>query len=427
MPVGDSFFNPVVALRVNNKDASDLEGVLTDFKYNDHFRKADQAEIIFRNRDLVLIDDDRLYPDSLWEVRWGYPSDLSDIKRMRCGYFVPTFPESGEPEIKVYLWDFALEAARLSFAFNWGKVSSSDIVKRVGKRYGFKTNITASNDKTGTPYMQPSAVSDWEYILHLADDIDFELFMDGDTLVYRPKAYGERPIATAYYYMGTVRSVLKSFKPTVKKHRPSIGRESVNTKTGKATHATATNTTGSDPSLGKVVPEGLPPTEYLGINFRSEDVFGIVTFTREDKVSGKTEPTPETDAGKAKRVAKAKKRRVLDRVVKASAEFIGSPRLRAKKNLQILGIGRKLSGNWYILEATHHITGNGTYDTSVKLKRGALNAGKGKTTKNPNLSTPGTGEAGAVAGLLSSIPTIAINFATGTNTLVQAEAASVDP
>ena len=64
------------------------------------------------------------------------------------------------------------------------------------------------------------------------------------------------------------------------------------------------------------------------------------------------------------------------RQVEADAATIGIPQLRAKKNVEIKGVGRKFSGIYYCHSVRHSISGAG-YLCELKLKKNALGKGAG--------------------------------------------------
>jgi len=64
------------------------------------------------------------------------------------------------------------------------------------------------------------------------------------------------------------------------------------------------------------------------------------------------------------------------RQVEATALTIGIPALRAKRNVEIRGVGRKFAGVYYI-QSVRHEFGEGGYSSELKLKRNALGKGAG--------------------------------------------------
>lgn len=71
------------------------------------------------------------------------------------------------------------------------------------------------------------------------------------------------------------------------------------------------------------------------------------------------------DTATERRRARAAQRRVQQTTVQMSLTIIGDPKIIAKSVLDIRGLGRRLSGLYYVTEATHKIT-PGSYQTTIK-------------------------------------------------------------
>lgn len=78
--------------------------------------------------------------------------------------------------------------------------------------------------------------------------------------------------------------------------------------------------------------------------------------------------------------AEGKFREAELRQVEADAATIGIPQLRAKKNVEIKGVGRKFSGIYYCHSVRHSISGAG-YLCELKLKKNALGKGRGRQVR----------------------------------------------
>ena len=75
-----------------------------------------------------------------------------------------------------------------------------------------------------------------------------------------------------------------------------------------------------------------------------------------------TSREPATD-----REAKNRHRKAAQTTIKISIGVLGDPALIAKTVVQIGGVGKRLSGNYYVMEATHNVDGSG-YLVGLKLR-----------------------------------------------------------
>lgn len=217
---------PVVLIRVNGKHRPDLEERRIGLTYNDRMGKRDEAEIVFADADRKIMDGDLLQPDDIFEVTWGYPGNMTRPRTLRLKDWVPNY-NADFPSVRVKLKVTSAKPQRkgkrrstephtTQRPRNWGKVESTVIARRIARRHRLKFKGDASDD-LDVPFYQPGNVSDYEYLQQLASDIDFECFIEGDTLYYRKKPYDERPRRVFYYNPPNAgSSLLISFSPTVK-------------------------------------------------------------------------------------------------------------------------------------------------------------------------------------------------------------------
>jgi len=237
---------PVVMIRVNGEPRPDLEERRIVFQYNDRVGKRDTAELVLADPGREISNGDLLQPDDIFEVTWGYPDNMSKVRTLRLKGWTPNYDEAF-PTVKANLMVTSArqklqgkrrvtEPHTTQKPKNWGKRESSDIAKRIARRHGLKFKGDASDD-IDVPFYQPGNVSDYEFLQQLADDIDFECFIEGDTLYYRAKPYDERPRRVFYYYPqggGLTDTLLLSFTPEVKVIKVSVKPRGSNTSTGDA-------------------------------------------------------------------------------------------------------------------------------------------------------------------------------------------------
>src|ERR1051326_4702267 len=87
---------PLVVLRIEGKAADDIIERMVNFRYEDHFKKADVCSWEISDPNGDLIDDPRFEPDTEWEFRFGYPGDISDKVTHRVKYYEPVYADDGK-------------------------------------------------------------------------------------------------------------------------------------------------------------------------------------------------------------------------------------------------------------------------------------------------------------------------------------------
>ena len=106
-------------------------------------------------------------------------------------------------------------------------------------------------------------------------------------------------------------------------------------------------------------------------SFKEQETGQVVpSFDRSEGFHEEPRQEPAQDA------AEGKFREAELRQVEAEAVTIGIPQLRAKKNIEIKGVGRKFSGIYYCHSVRHSI-GGAAMLCELKLKKNALGKGAG--------------------------------------------------
>jgi hypothetical protein len=426
----------MVILRVSQVNADDLLIRMTDFKLEDHLKKSDMATWSFIDPNGDLVDDERFEPDTVWEFRFGYPGDISDLYSHRVKYYEPVYAEDGTITITVTTMGRVMDTMRVMAPKNWGIVPSSDIAEAIADRHGFKKKIEVSKDDAAeVPFVQPADMSDYEYLHALAAAIDYEFFVESDTLYYRSRegAFNEPPRNTFYWWGDSTPTLLKSFKPVVKATKPAkVKGLQTDTKSGQSKAHVVTNKNvqgrqlgtskptqqnpidpddepqNKDPGAGKHIVDGATGERKSIVRVDLES--GAQTTLIQESASA-VHKTADNSPTYTQQQVQALKRHYLDQLVQASAEFIGSPRIRAKVTYEFLGVGRRLSGLWYTTEVTHHISGD-VYSTSASLKRGAYNTPAKKASKGTS-ATNNQGSTNTAAGQGNSAKIVKVNLETG--------------
>lgn len=369
--------------------ANDIARNITSFTYSQDAKGADTLTIVVANPDLTLIDDPRFQAGVRFRVRWGYPGDFSETRNVIISKAKPSFAK-GTPSITMVAFDLRVEINKKAKPFNWGNKSSSDIAQAIAKRWGLGMVIEDSKDaRSNQQRTQPVGTTDIQYLMSLADKINYDCYIDDTVLHYHPKKYNDPPVLTFIYYTSGVGTVL-SFDPEVKMSKPQgAGVKGANQK-----DAHPTGGKGNDDQTPK-----------MGARRVQADIQQGTAMVVAGGLQGKipkgaggdavTHPTAEADKKNVRQQANALQSKIDMSAVKAKLTVIGAPRVKAHLNIRIEGVGKTYSGNWRVETCSHKIDAKGVYVTEMGLTRNALNAGKKKVAGHVNDSKGGgAGDAG---------------------------------
>ena len=351
-------FSPILHLTIGGKDASDLLGVMTSFKLKLATKKAGEATFSFRDDDGLFLEDSRFFPNTEWSFRFGFVDDLSPVFKMLVRNFEPEF--AMKRTLTVTLFDGSSSMAQNSSSKNWGAVPSSTIAKQLARKYNLKPEVTDSKDAPKKAIIQPGDLTDIQFLRDLAAEIDYEVIVNNERLVYRPKPYKEDAVGVLIYAEDpTERSYVKSFKPSVK----SLG----------AVKASGAATADKNKGSGKAAADTTSKVQLEGASGKA------TVLPPSQSQNGTKAPA----VGNAGGLAKAARSQMLDKVNEAKSTHPLTPSLVKGKSYVWRGVGKQLGGKWYLQEVTHEISGTSSKtDCDWKRNDGNKAASSNSTKKN---------------------------------------------
>jgi uncharacterized protein len=301
--------------------------------------------------DLTWIDDDRLKVGRKVTIALGYVGNLGITLLGKITSTSIGFAENGVITVKVegkslYV-DLLMHRNRQAFA----NKSDSEIASQIAGELKLDTNIDATDVQHATVSSPEDNYA--EILRKRAERLYYELKVKEETLCFQKPRYlvDLNPALTLVWGQD-----LLSFSPRIKTTGIVTRVEVRNSGTAlgrdRKPLVAVINAAGVQPRLGKcsgaqMVQEAWQKTEVLA---------------DDQQVS-----TPD----EAQEVAFARYQSAAIDFVEADGATIGEPRLVSQSVIQLLGLGKRLSGLYYVTSTTHTIDANG-YRTTFHAKRDAL-------------------------------------------------------
>lgn len=349
-------FGPRFFLEANGSLATDLIPYISKVEYEDHDTKVDQLKLTVLNPGLKFKDDPRFKEGAKFRFRFGYLSDISDVKLASISKAKPSYPQNGIPTIEMVAFGLQQTVNKQANPFNWGAVSSSDVARKIAERYGFQVDIEESKDSRSQMRIQPANLSDMQFVKSLAAKLNWDCYLEGTTLHFHHKRF-EKPADLEFIYFTDGTGTLLSFSPEVNMNAaPDTKAAGNNTRDGKST------ADGQTDSGGRMVNTR---TAYVGP--MTSQAGGPSSPNGE----GITHPSHETDPKVIAAHGAAKAQKIDMKAVKAKAEVIGTPRARARIMVRISGVDQQYTGNWRVAGSKHTFEPKGVYKCSLDMKRDA--------------------------------------------------------
>lgn len=387
------FHRPTFIIEIEGKGLSrDITQEITSFAYTDNESELDVLELSITNRNLQFVDDPLFQEGNEIVARFGYVDNLSPRKKTVIKEIDYDFPENGDPTIRIKAFDKGYKLAGKVSQKVWQKsapgILYSEIAQEVAKANGLKAVVTPT--KGHHLRVVQSNTSDAQFLKDLAlksrdKDSDgstgYVFFVQDDELHFHPRELDKAPQISLEYFTAT-KGLLCSFRPSTQTQ-------------GAKGAGVETRSTAVDPRSKK-------PVEHKANNSTTPDrpVLGKQTYlvdgnTGEGKFSGnqtgKVVPVFDTSETLHEKPAKPAVQNIAEgnfreaelKQIEASATTIGIPTIKAKKNIEIKGVGKKFSGVWYC-NSVRHIIGPSGYMCELQLKKNALGKGTGSKAAKVN-------------------------------------------
>lgn len=371
--------------------SEDLRAAITSFSYQDSEKKTDLLKLTVRNEDLRFFDHPVFEKGAMLIVQWGYPDNLSPerkcyVKRVKGGL-----------TLNVEADDRGALLNKQAKTRTFKQVTRADVARAIAAEQGFGGD-SLFIEETGVryPVIVQAAQTDAQFLKKLADLERFEFFIDYDGFHWHPRQVGKKPVRKYTYFLPPGVGDIITFdvdndvtaKPgsTTVKGRDPTGKKTVSatadaTNTARNTLAgvqeitaqppTATFVEKVDPRTGAVTQTHAPPAKNNG--------------SKDPSAASDISATSATSDAAAKREAAGAFTRTQQSAVLLNGTLVGDPQLCAKTVVEFAGLGKRLSGRYYLTEVEHEIGSSG-YTTKFKARSDGTNKGKGtpKDKGKPN-------------------------------------------
>ena len=384
-------------------DLEDISLHFTSFEYQDEEKKTDLLKLTLDNKDLRYFDEPLVQKGTQLVVSWGYPGAMCPER------LVIVQKLSGFAQLTVEAQDKGVLAQKVTRSRVFENVARSAVVRSVGRELGYTDDQMEIEETAVLPVVTQAAQTDGQFIKKLADLEGFEYFIDFNGLHWHPRRTGQKPIRKLVYYLdpgvGDILSLnLDSDVLGVPGAVTQAGRDPLAKTDIKAT-ANADNT--KRDTTGAQQDVGAPPAPVTYTQ-KVDPATGQTTttvskppVTKPDGVSSSTTaPTAASTSADAQKQAGGSFTSKQQTAIKLSGELVGDPFLGAKTIVEIAGIGKRLSGRYYLATVTHKIDSGG-YKTSFKAHSDGTGLGSGGQGK---ASTPNKKDAPDTAGASDTDP-----------------------
>lgn len=284
------------------------------------------------------------------EIRMGYVDNMQVMLIGEITAMSPDFPSSGQPILSVQGQSLfhRLQRTRIRKPFKASR--DSDIVREIATAMNMKARVDDTSAEH--PMVSPHGETYASFLRQRAERIGYEVVVKKDALYFQRPRYIDNPGASLTLEWG---KNLISFSPRLSTHNAATMITARGTQTSQGR--------GKKPLVGTAkagdvrVVMGAETGQELSLKRFGENHVLI-------------EDHNITSAGEAEEMSLGQLERQAMDYITGRGSCMGNPDIRARMVIELKGLGRYFSGNYYITSATHTINSSG-YRTDFEVKRNA--------------------------------------------------------
>lgn len=343
----------------------DVSEKVISIDYDDAEGKADKFVIALNNWDLAVFDDPTWRKGTVLIVSWGYVGNMAPSRE------VVVQKMTGFQVLKIEALAKSVLMHKTTKSRHFDAIRRSDVARMIAQENGYgpaEQDIEDTN--VVLPTLTQGSISDATFLMRLAHQEGFEFYVDFDGFHFHQKRLTQRPIRVLTWYndpgAGDIISVNVDSDVAAKPGAVALsGRDPLSKQDIKTE---ANNEVTHRPALGPVPEASVDP------------VTGSLTFST-NNVSTESRSTTEVNKAAASREAEGSFRRAQNVAVKMKITIVGDPRLPAKTVIEVRGLGKRLSGKYYVKSHAHKIDQNGYLSTLTLVTNGSQGTKTDKATK----------------------------------------------
>jgi uncharacterized protein len=302
---------------------------------------------ILLNSEITWVDNKLFDVGNEVEIQMGYEQELKTVMVGEITGLEPEYTQNTIPIVVVRGHDLRHRLLRGRHTKSFLQMKDSDIAKQIALTRGLAAKATDS--KVKLEYILQHNQTDWEFLQERAGRIGYEVMVENKTLYFRPPENAKSKILTLTYgedlqeFLPRLSTMTQVEKVEVRGWIPKEKKEVI----ANATVGKESGIMGGKTSGAKAVKNAFGESSHTIVN---------------QPVSSKAE---------AEQIALGQFQDRAIAYITGEGTCQGNPKLRAGKVIEILRVGKRFSGLYYIMSAEHSYSREQGYQTSFTVRRNA--------------------------------------------------------
>jgi len=324
---------------------------ILDVKVSDYLEGAGTFTITFNNWDskgqeFKSIGEDKLAEGTEVEVKVGFVDSVQSLIVGEVTALEPEFPESEAPTMKVHGYDRLHRFRRGRNTRSFLNMKDSEIAEKIARELQLQADV--EDTQITHDYVLQSNQSDIDFLLGRARRIRYELVVKDKTLIFRKAANNKSKSVSIEFGL-----TLKSFFPRLSTMQ-QVSEVVVQGWDPKTKEAIVGRARQGD-EISKM------NGTKLGVAISESAFTATKTFVVDQ---------PVFSQGEANQIAKGLFNEMAAEFITGEGLAIGNTDIRAGEVIELLKLGTRFSGPYYVTSATHVIDRKG-YTTRFTVSRNA--------------------------------------------------------
>lgn len=353
--ITESLLQDVIDLRITlQKD--ELGGFTMQLA--NHFEVPELGEGYSARRKFRHSDDKRLDVFEPVTIELGYAGRMAPVFVGEITMLQPAYPSSGVPTFTVTGTDMLNRLRRSKPGENTSKAfhqrADWEIAEQIAKRHGLKFSTQSAHEGPKHTQVMQRDMDDLQFILYLAKRNEYEctvIIENGKPALYFGTPRDKRDSAAVEQLRLAWGESLISFTPKLR-----VG--------GQVSKVTVRGWSSRKKEVIKYTAtiKDIPKTGAKGMT--GAEILEKKAGAKEERIVDRVVQSEE----EAKRLAIQLLTETANEYLTGSGESIGEPTLRPQTNLELVGLGERYDGVYYVTK-TDHMYGAAGYRTSFDVER----------------------------------------------------------
>lgn len=370
--------------RNGKEEPIDVSKDIRSLQTLDHEKKTDTVTLTLDNSRLDKFENPVWQRGNIISVVFGHPDRLSTPRTYRITKI------KGGRILTITAKDKSTEMDTSPQREVFDNVTRSDVVKLIATKHGYSHDFIEDTIEVFESLSQHN-ISDAQFVRKMARREGFQFFIDQTGFHWHERDMGQAPLRAIIYHVDPAKGDIIDWnvENDISRKPGKVVVKGRNPRTRKPFEVTASNT--SDNNRHVLSNQVLILDEETG-----KAVLGV-----EDVVESEV-PTAQAAAVEAKRLF----RKAQQAAVKLKLTIRGDAWILAKSVIEVMNMGSKLSGKYYVQSAANALDPNGGYKTTLHMVTDGHNSKKSASvltgSSNTILQECATELQGALGGVLST-------------------------